>query len=86
MATSLHMHHDLKDRPWIINWLRRNCGLCFGSSRTALLSHSLNGLLVPNKFNGLVWFGFSINGSVLVLKLGFIGFWLTFFYLNSLLT
>ena len=25
-----------------------------------------NGLLVPKKINGLVWFGFSINGSVSV--------------------
>ena len=46
----------------------------FGSNRTESLSHGLNALLVPNKFNGLVWFGFSINGSVSVLKLGFIGF------------
>ena len=25
-----------------------------------------NGLLVPKTFNGLVWFGFSINGSISV--------------------
>ena len=47
----------------------------FNANRTKPLSHGLtvywfqkiiNGLDVPKTFNGLVWFGFSINGSISV--------------------
>ena len=57
----------------------------FGSIRTEPLRHGLTVYWFQK--NLMFWFGFSINGLVSVLKLGFvglvqrfIGFWLTVFF------
>ena len=56
----------------------------FALNQTEPLSHGFNGLLVPKKFNGVVWifikrFGFSsVWSKTWVYR--FIGFWLIFFF------